>query len=47
MSVSWLYQAFGIRGYQYVGTRFEEGEMILQIAQPRAALRCVVPSMCM
>jgi len=40
MSKSWLYQAFGVRGYEYVGTRFERGEMILQIAQPREALRC-------
>lgn len=35
-----MYQAFGIRGYQYVGTRFEGGEMILQIAQARESLRC-------
>ena len=37
---SWLYQAFGIRGYQLLGTRFEGGEMILQIAQSRESLRC-------
>ena len=40
MSGSWLHQAFGIRGDQSVGTRFEGGEMILQIAQARESLRC-------
>lgn len=40
MSKSWLYQAFGVRGYEYVGTRFENGEMILRIVQPRESLRC-------
>lgn len=33
-------QAFGIRGYQFVGTRFEGGKMIVRIAQARESLRC-------
>lgn len=40
MSTSWLYQAFGVRGYRSVGTRFEEGEIVWRIAQPREQLRC-------
>ena len=40
MSKSWLYQAFGVRGYEYVGTQFKGGQMILRIAQPRETLRC-------
>lgn len=40
MSGSWLYQAFGVRGYEYVGTKFEHGEMIVQVGQTRESLRC-------
>lgn len=31
MSVSWLYQAFGFRGYEYVGTKIEHGEVLARI----------------
>lgn len=40
MSGSWLYQAFGVRGYEYVSTRFEQGEMIVRVSQRRESLRC-------
>lgn len=40
MSSSLLYHALGVRGYQYLSTRFERGEMIVRIEQPREALRC-------
>ena len=40
MSTSLLYHAFGIRGYQYVRTRYEEGAVIFAIDQPREAYRC-------
>ena len=40
MSTSWLYQAFGVRGYQSVGTQFESGALVWRIAQPREPLRC-------
>jgi hypothetical protein len=26
MSGSWLSQAFGVRGYEYMGTSFEQGK---------------------
>jgi transposase len=40
MSNSWLYHAFGVRGYRYVSTRFECGEMIVHVEAPRESLRC-------
>ncbi len=40
MSTSLLYHAFGIRGYQYVRTRYEAGAVIFAIDQPREAYRC-------
>lgn len=40
MSTSFLYHAFGIRGYQYVRTVYEAGRVRLAIRQPRKALRC-------
>jgi transposase len=41
MSKSWLYRAFGIRGYRYVATRYEHGQIVLRIEPPRESLRCV------
>jgi len=42
MSTSLLYHAFGIRGYDYVKTVFEEGRVLFRIEQPRRSLRCPV-----
>lgn len=40
MSTSLLYHAFGIRGYRYVATDYQEGEIIVRIDVPRESLRC-------
>jgi len=40
MSTSLLYHAFGLRGYRYVSSRFEEGSVSFTIDQPREHLRC-------
>ena len=40
MSTSLLYQAFGVRGYRYVGTEYFEGAVIFTIEQDRSSLRC-------
>ena len=40
MSKSLLYHAFGIRGYDYRRTDFEEGRVIFAIRQPRETFRC-------
>lgn len=40
MSNSWLYHAFGVRGYRYVATRYEAGAIVMQIKAPRESLRC-------
>lgn len=40
MSTSLLYHAFGIRGYQYVSTRYEGGKVIFRIDQRKTDLRC-------
>jgi len=40
MSTSLLYHGFGIRGYQYVKTAYEGGQVIFTIAQERGDLRC-------
>ena len=40
MSQSLLYHAFGVRGYRYVSTRFERGEMIVHVEALRESLRC-------
>jgi transposase len=40
MSTSLLYHAFGLRGYRYVSSRFEEGSVWFTIDQPREQLRC-------
>jgi transposase len=42
MSKSLLYHAFGIRGYDYRRTDFEEGRVIFTIRQPRKTYRCSV-----
>jgi transposase len=40
MSSSWLYHAFGVRGYRYVATRYESGEIVIVVEPPRESLRC-------
>ena len=40
MSTSLLYHGFGIRGYSYVSTRYEDGQTIFRIEAPRESLRC-------
>jgi len=40
MSTSLLYHGFGIRGYHYVKTAYEEGQVIFTIRQERGDLRC-------
>ena len=40
MSTSLLYHAFGIRGYRYQSTAYEEGAVIFTITQDRLTLRC-------
>jgi transposase len=40
MSTSLLYHAFGIRGYDYVNTRYEEGRVVFTIRQRRHTYRC-------
>ena len=40
MSTSLLYHAFGIRGYQYVRTAYEDGETVFTIRQEPKACRC-------
>jgi transposase len=40
MSTSLLYHGFGIRGYQYLATRYEEGEIFLKMEAPRKSLKC-------
>ena len=40
MSTSLLYHAFGLVGYRYVRQRFEGGQVIFRIEQPRERLRC-------
>lgn len=40
MSTSLLYHAFGIRGYEYVNTRYEGGEIIFTIRHRTEKLRC-------
>ena len=40
MSTSLLYHAFGVRGYDYLGTRYEVGEVIIRIEPRRESLRC-------
>ncbi len=40
MSKSLLYHGFGIRGYEYQRTDFEEGCVIFTVRQPRETLCC-------
>jgi transposase len=40
MSTSLLYHGFGIRGYHYVKTAYEGGQVIFTIQQERGDLRC-------
>jgi transposase len=40
MSTSLLYHGFGIRGYHYVKTAYEGGQVIFTIGQKREDLRC-------
>lgn len=40
MSTSLLYHGFGIRGYKYVSTRFENGNVIFRILQEPSGLFC-------
>ncbi len=40
MSTSLLYHAFGVRGYRYLATRYEQGAVIVRIEAPRESLRC-------
>jgi transposase len=40
MSTTLLYQAFGIRGYEYRRTDFFEGRVCFAVEQPRERYRC-------
>ena len=40
MSTSLLYHGFGVRGYQYINTRYEGGSIIFAIRQSPFELRC-------
>ena len=40
MSTSLLYHAFGVRGYQYVSTSYENGEVIFKIRHRKSGLCC-------
>ena len=40
MSTSLLYHAFGIRGYRYTRTGYEDGGVVFTIRQDRGQLRC-------
>jgi transposase len=40
MSTSLLYHAFGVRGYRYLATRYQEGEIVVRIEPPRESLKC-------
>jgi transposase len=40
MSTSFLYHAFGIRGFQYVRTQYQDGQVILTLRQQPETCRC-------
>src|SRR4029077_15381486 len=40
MSTSFLYHAFGIRGFQYVRTEYQDGQVIFPIRQQPETCRC-------
>ncbi|MFH1844122.1 MAG: ISL3 family transposase [bacterium] len=42
MSTSLLYQAFGVKGYEYKATRYWYGQVVFEIVRPRDQLRCPV-----
>ena len=42
MSTSLLYQAFGVKGYEYQATRYWSGQVVFEIVRPRDELRCSV-----
>src|SRR4051794_15196687 len=41
MSTSLLYHAFGLRGYQYVRTDYQDGQVIFTIHQESKTCRCL------
>jgi len=40
MSTSLLYQAFGVKGYKYMATRYLCGDVVFEIFRPQEDLRC-------
>lgn len=42
MSTSLLYQAFGVKGYEYKATRYWFGRVVFEIVRPKEQLRCPV-----
>ncbi len=42
MSTSLLYHAFGIRGYDYVNTKYQDGGVVFTIRQRPHTYRCPV-----
>ena len=40
MSTSFLYHAFGIRGYRYVRTEYQDGQVIFTIEPEPETCRC-------
>ena len=40
MSTSWLYDGFGIRGYQYVKTEYLDGGVVFHVSQSLERCRC-------
>ena len=42
MSTSLLYHGFGIRGYQYVNTKYEGGKVVFTVRQGKSDLQCAV-----
>ena len=40
MSTSLLYHAFGVRGYEYIRTEYQGGQVIFTVDQERKTLRC-------
>jgi len=42
MPTSLLYHAFGIRGYKYVRTHYENGSVLFTIRQNTKEMRCAV-----
>ena len=40
MSTSLLYQAFGVKGYKYMATRYLCGDVVFEVFRPQEDLRC-------